>query len=377
MCLKYLVLYVHMSLTAKYRPKTIAQLIGQQQVSTLTSAIAQSRLHPAYLFTGTRGVGKTSAARALARSLNCETGITLEPCGVCKSCKTLDSGNNTDVWEIDCATHNGVDFARDLTSKSQYAPFGSYRIYILDEAHNLTKQANEALLKTIEEPSAKTIFILITTEPQKMLKTVESRCQRLAFNLVDEGELLNHLHAIAATEDLKLSPGVVEAIAHLSGGIVRDAVTLLDQISLNIGASVADVYTLMGKPDVVKIIEIVTAIASGDIVGMYRELKTITQSGVDPLACLGEIANFIRNGLICKQGGSAAARLMTCDYATFKNAGGWARSYSVDSLVSVLVLLRRAEIDFSATKYPQRFLEGTLLEVMQVFKSSSKVRSLN
>ena len=358
-----------MSLVHQYRPAKLSEVIGQKSVVTsLINATALNRLHSAYLFAGTRGTGKTSAARAFAKSLNCELGLAVEPCDKCHSCKSIKSGNSMNVFEIDCAINNGVDFARDLMSKSGFMPMGGrYKVYILDEAHNLTKQANESLLKTIEEPGAATIFLLLTTEPQKILKTVESRCQKFIFSQVGEFEINNHLNGIVNKENLTIGQDVVNAIARLSDGIVRDAITLLDQVSLNPEATAQDVYALMGKPDTMSLFDLAQAISSGNIIAIYTELKSMFKSGVDPLSSLNELANFFRNAIVCKQS-PTSYNLMTCDTATFRLAGKWAQSITLDTLVDGLIFLRKAEIDFSSSKNPRLFLEATLLELMHILK---------
>lgn len=361
-----------MSLVHKYRPKTLFHVIGQTQiVKSLQGAIKQNRLHSAYLFAGSRGTGKTSVSRVLAKSLNCQTGVTLEPCGECQSCKTIESGNSIDVFEVDAASNNGVDYARELIKGTSLTSMGGrYKIYIIDECHNLTKQASETLLKTVEEPSAKTIFIFCTTEPSKVLKTIESRCQTFKFNPVDEAIIAKHLNDIVTAEMLNVETDLIMAIAQLCDGVVRDAITILDQISLNQDATVDDLYQLIGKVPSEHVITVLDAVKSCHAINIYASLKDCFKSGVDPLQLLGEISNFVRNGLVCKQD-SSAYKLMTCDTKTFRLAGNWAKDIDADNLIQMIIFLRQKEIDFSAAKIPKLFLEATLIEMMQFFKQAT------
>lgn len=356
-----------MSLTHKYRPKTLDQVIGQSPiVKALNGAITKNRIHNAYLFCGSRGTGKTSVARVLAKSLNCQKGQTVHPCGECHSCKTIESGNSIDVFEVDAASNNGVDYARELIKGTALSSMGGrYKIYIIDECHNLTKQASEALLKTVEEPGSKTVFIFCTTEPGKVLKTIESRCQVFKFKSVDEDTITNHLKNITASEFLDIDRDLIPAIAQVSDGVVRDAVILLDQLSLSPDSSIEDLYQMVGRIPSDGIINMLNAVSSGKSINVYAELKELFRSGVDPLQVITEMANFIRNGLIYRQD-YAAYKLMTCDTATFKAAGNWAKTIPVNKLEGLLIFLRKREIDLSAAKIPKLFLESTLLEMMHL-----------
>ncbi|RUR77056.1 hypothetical protein PCC6912_40150 [Chlorogloeopsis fritschii PCC 6912] len=358
-----------MSLTQKYRPKTLDDVVGQPKtVISLKTAIAKNKIHNAYLFAGSRGTGKTSVARVLAKSLNCANGQTVTPCGECHSCKAIESGNAIDVFEVDAASNNGVDYARDLIKGASLSSMGGrFKIYIIDECHNLTKQASETLLKTVEEPGSKTVFIFCTTEPQKVLKTIESRCQRFNFFQVSPDDIFHHLDRINTEEYLLVQDDVIRAIAQVSDGIVRDAVTLLDQISLNPDATVDDLYAVIGKPSVDATQDILSSVVRGDTLALFANIKSVAKSGVDPLVCLSEIANFVRNGLVGKKD-AKAFQLMTCDTNTFCAATKWASKLDEQTLLDAIVLLRKAEIDFSASKRPMLFLESTLIELMMVFQ---------
>lgn len=361
-----------MSLVHKYRPKTLDQIVGQSTVvKTLTGAIKQNRIHSAYLFAGGRGTGKTSTARVLAKSLNCEKGVTINPCGECHSCRSIESGNSIDVFEIDAAANNGVDFARELAKGTSLVSMGGrYKVYIIDECHNLTKQASEALLKTVEEPGSKTVFIFCTTEPSKVLKTIESRCQTCNFKPVDEELIFTHLSHIMHLELLSVNDDLITAISQLSEGCVRDAVTLLDQLSLIENPTIEDLYQMIGKVPLDSVIAVLEALKTSKSINMYAALKDAFKSGVDALQLLSEISNFLRNALVAKQD-NKAFKLMTCDSKTFVNAGKWSKDFSIDTLENLVIFLRQKEIDFSAAKMPKLFLEASLLEVMHLLKPTT------
>jgi DNA polymerase-3 subunit gamma/tau len=362
-----------MSLVHKYRPKNLEGVVGQASVvKALKGAIKQSRLHSAYLFAGSRGTGKTSIARVLAKSLNCEKGQSITPCGECHSCRAIESGNSIDVFEIDAASNNGVEYARELVKGTSLSSIGGkYKVYIIDECHNLTKQASEALLKTVEEPGAKTIFVFCTTEPSKVLKTIESRCQVFKFKPVDEELIFTHLSHIVHFESLIVSPDIITAISQLTDGVVRDAVTILDQISLNYEATIDDLYDLIGKIPSDYVINLINSVASKKSITIYSALKECFKSGLDPLQLLSEISNFTRNALVAKQD-SSAYKLMTCDSASFKKAGIWAKSFDIQTLECIVIFLRNKEIDFSAAKIPKLFLESCLIEMMHLLDSPTK-----
>jgi len=359
-----------MSLVHKYRPKNLDEVVGQVQiVKSLKGAIKQNKLHSAYLFAGSRGTGKTSIARVLAKSLNCEKGQSIAPCGVCHSCKTIESGNSIDVFEVDAASNNGVDYARELIKGTALSSMGGkYKVYIIDECHNLTRQASEALLKTVEEPGAKTIFVFCTTEPSKVLKTIESRCQVFKFKPVDEELIFTHLAHIVHDELLTVSPDILTAISQLCEGVVRDSVTILDQISLNVEATIDDLYDIIGRIPSDQVVSLLNAVASGKSINIFSAQKDCYKAGADSLALLGEMSNFVRNALIAKQDYSAY-KLMTCDSNTFKTAGNWAKSFDVCTLEKLVIFLRKREIDFSAAKIPKLFLEACLIEMMQLLQT--------
>ena len=218
----------------KYRPQTFAQLAGQEAIAqTLMNAINQEKIVPAYLFCGPRGTGKTSSARILAKSLNCQKSDrpTSEPCGVCEVCRSITNGSALDVIEIDAASNTGVDNIREIIEKAQFAPVKCrYKVYVIDECHMLSTAAFNALLKTLEEPSPRVIFVLATTDPQRVLPTIISRCQRFDYRRIPLDAMVKHLQEIASKEEIDVTSEAISLIGQLANGGMRDAQTLLDQI---------------------------------------------------------------------------------------------------------------------------------------------------
>src|SRR5947199_1836381 len=230
----------------KYRPQTFDDLGGQAHVSrTLKNAVAQNRLAHAYLFVGPRGVGKTSTARILAKSLNCVKGPTITPCGECDNCREIAGGNSLDVIEIDGASNNSVEDVRQLRENVRYAPAkGHYKIYLIDEVHMLSPAAFNALLKTLEEPPEHVKFIFATTEPQKVLPTILSRCQRFDLHRIPANLIAQHLQLIAGKEKITLEPAAAHAIARGAEGGLRDAESMLDQLVAFCGETIAEADVL-------------------------------------------------------------------------------------------------------------------------------------
>jgi DNA polymerase-3 subunit gamma/tau len=226
----------------KWRPQTFSDLVGQSHVtSTLANAIKNNRVAHAYIFSGARGVGKTTAARILAKAMNCAKGPTAEPCGECDSCKEIAAGTSLDVIEIDAASNRGIDQIRELREMVRYAPAASRsKVVLLDEAHMLTSEASNALLKTLEEPPDRVIFVMATTEPENLADTIRSRSQHFHFRALTFAEITGRLEEIAKKEDLKIEPGAVAVIARMAEGSLRDALSLLEQARAYCGDVIPD-----------------------------------------------------------------------------------------------------------------------------------------
>ncbi|MGH2416616.1 MAG: DNA polymerase III subunit gamma/tau, partial [Microcystaceae cyanobacterium] len=289
----------------KYRPQTFAELVGQDAIAaTLTNAITSQRLAPAYLFTGPRGTGKTSSARILAKSLNClnEGQPTPNPCGQCASCQAVTSGSSLDVIEIDAASNSGVEQVRDLIEKCQFSPLlGRLKVFIIDEVHAITGAAAQALLKTLEEPPAHVIFILCTTEPQKLPNTILSRCQRFNFRRLGLDAMVNHLQAIATAEKIPITEEAIRLVAQIANGGLRDAQTLLDQLSLLEGSiAPRQVWALVGTVPEAELLELMQAIASDEPQTVIKWVRNLLDQGKEPLIVLQNLTEFYTNLLIAK-----------------------------------------------------------------------------
>jgi DNA polymerase-3 subunit gamma/tau len=289
----------------KYRPSVFADVIGQEHVTVpLSNALESGRTHHAYLFSGPRGCGKTSSARIMARSLNCEKGPTPNPCGECQSCKDLvaNGPGSLDVIELDAATHGLVDDARDLRDKAFFAPVNSrYKIYIIDEAHQLGPGAANALLKVVEEPPAHVIFIFATTEPDKLIATIRSRTHHYPFRLVPPGTLAAHLEKVCNAEGVKVDKGVIPLVVRASGGSVRDALSVLGQLLAGAGkdgVSYEIAIQLLGFTDGALLDDAIDAIAAHDGATLFKTIDRVIESGHDPRRFTSDMLERIRDLMI-------------------------------------------------------------------------------
>ncbi|MDD3419971.1 MAG: DNA polymerase III subunit gamma/tau [Candidatus Gastranaerophilales bacterium] len=296
----------YIPLYRKYRPQTFADLVGQEVVSkALCNAIEADKISHAYLFTGSRGTGKTSAARILAKSLNCVNGPTATPCGVCHNCTDITNGSAIDVQEIDAASNNGVEDARDIIEKVQFVPVsGKYKIFIIDEVHMLSKEAFNALLKTIEEPPKNLVFILATTESHKVLETIVSRCQRFDFRKIKIKDITKRLEYISKQEKIKITPQAIELIAQKSSGGLRDAIALLDQASV-LGTdgneiTVDDILSISGALSQDDLYAITDSLAKKQPEVLIELIEKIVNQGNEPLLVLKELTEYFRNMLLIK-----------------------------------------------------------------------------
>jgi DNA polymerase-3 subunit gamma/tau len=288
----------------KYRPQTFDDLVGQTHVSrTLKNAVAQNRLAHAYLFVGPRGVGKTSTARILAKSLNCIKGPTITPCGVCDNCREIAGGNSLDVIEIDGASNNSVEDVRQLRENVRYAPAkGRYKIYLIDEVHMLSSAAFNALLKTLEEPPEHVKFIFATTEPQKVLATILSRCQRFDLHRIPANLIAQHLQFIAKKEKITLQPAAAHAIARGAEGGLRDAESMLDQLVAFCGEKIAesDVLNVFGFTSEQTVSDLTGRILQGETPEAIDLLHEQCEAGKDMMRLTGDLIAYLRDLLVFK-----------------------------------------------------------------------------
>ncbi len=285
-------------LARKWRPKSFETLIGQEHVvRALTNALEQQRLHHAYLLTGTRGVGKTTIARILAKSLNCETGITAHPCGVCSACVDIDKGRFIDLIEVDAASNTQVDNMRDLLDNAQYAPTaGRFKVYIIDEVHMLSRSSFNAMLKTLEEPPAHVKFILATTDPQKMPVTVLSRCLQFNLRQMASTSITEHCQAILKAENIPFEVPALQLIAKAASGSMRDALSLLDQAIAYGSQSVQEkeVRAMLGAIDQSYLIELLKALIQKDGEALMSQAKAMSERSIAFDAALGDLANLLQ-----------------------------------------------------------------------------------
>ncbi len=310
----------YVSFSLKYRPKRFDDVIGQQHIAkTLKNALASDRVAHAYLFTGPRGTGKTSTARILAAALNCEKGPTPEPCGECDMCKAIIAGNAMDTIEMDAASNRGIDDIRDLREKVKFAPAeGRYKIYILDEAHQLTPEANNALLKTLEEPPDHVVFMLLTTEANKIIPTILSRCQHFEFRSITLADIIASLRIIADQEQVEADDAALRAIAHAADGAIRDAQSIFDQVVAYADGPISlDVVNeVLGVTDRELLSRITNEIISGDVAACFASVDQAIAEGKDLVRLVEDLTIYLRDLLRLRIAGDAAEGLRMSAEAT-------------------------------------------------------------
>jgi DNA polymerase-3 subunit gamma/tau len=304
-------------LARKYRPQAFEAMTGQEHVvRTIENAIKLDRVAHAYLFAGPRGVGKTTAARLLARALNCEQGPTATPCGVCKACTEIRDGTSTDVAEIDGASNNGVENVREIRENAKYLPQGSrFKIYIIDEVHMLSQAAFNALLKTLEEPPGHVKFIFATTEAHKLPDTILSRCQRHNFRRISAAAMLKRLQEISALEKVNVSGSALSLIVRQSEGGMRDALSLLDQVIAACGTSPSDtdVAEALGAIDRTVIHAIAVALIKRDAGALLAQVEELWNRGVDLRRLAEDLSFHLRHVFVAKATGNAPEELADSD----------------------------------------------------------------
>ncbi|NJM71597.1 MAG: DNA polymerase III subunit gamma/tau [Scytonema sp. RU_4_4] len=352
----------------KYRPKSFAELVGQEAIATtLTNAIRATKIAPAYLFTGPRGTGKTSSARILAKSLNClkNDKPTPQPCGVCDVCQGITKGYSLDVIEIDAASNTGVDNIREIIERAQFAPVQCrYKVYVIDECHMLSQAAFNALLKTLEEPPKHVVFVLATTDPQRVLPTIISRCQRFDFRRIDLEAMVKHLNHIAYKENIDITLEAITLVAQIAQGGLRDAESLLDQLSLLSGEVIPErVWDLVGSVSEHDLLFLLNAIASDNPEAVLDYTRKILDRGREPLILLQNLAAFYRDLLIAK---TAPSRndLVACTPQTWEALIDFAQEFDISIILAGQQHLRTAEVQLKSTTQPRLWLELTLLGLL-------------
>ena len=368
---------MHLSLPRKWRPQTFKDLVGQEAVArTLTNAIAEGRVASAYLLTGPRGVGKTSTARLLARALNCDKGPTVEPCGVCASCREiLARGESLDVQEMDGASNRKIENARELIETVRYAPQRDrFRIAIIDEVHMLTTEAFNALLKTLEEPPPHSRFILASTELHKIPATIVSRCQRFAFRALTVPEITRHLEAVAREEKISATPEALETLAAAAEGSLRDALSLLDQAATLAGGKIdaavcAEILALVDR----ELLEAVySGVSSGDRAAAIASLAKLLEGGEDPRHVLKEFIALLRRLLLLSAGANPDVPESDRERITVL-----ARSRPYENLLRALSLAVEADQLGRKTEEPGLVLQMLVLRLAELPRLTSIEQALS
>ncbi len=352
-------------LARKYRPQSFSELVGQEHVSkTLQNAINSGRVAHAFLFTGARGVGKTSTARIMAKTLNCAVGVTPEPCNKCPQCEEITKGTSTDVFEIDGASNNGVDDVRDLRDNIKYLPSHSrYRIIIIDEVHMLSTNAFNALLKTLEEPPEHVKFIFATTEPHKLPVTILSRCQRFDFKRVTLAKIIGRLRDIAGQENVTIGDSSLALIARKGDGSMRDSLTAFDQVLAYSGNSVSDedVTTLLGTIDRRLLEEISAAIFTGDTQGVLAGVKQVDLVGYNMRQFCQELIEHFRNLLVIRSV-KKPEDILDITAAELDVLHKQSLHVSALDIQRRLTLFIKAEAEMSYASFPRLIVEMALLK---------------
>ncbi|MCL0057957.1 DNA polymerase III subunit gamma/tau, partial [Dehalococcoidales bacterium] len=332
----------------KWRPQTLAEVVGQEQVTqTLLNALSSGRVSHAYLFCGQRGTGKTTTGRILAKAVNCLTNGKGEPCNTCPICQAITEGRALDVIEIDAASNRGIDEIRNLRERVNYAPNQArYKVYIIDEAHMLTKEASNALLKTLEEPPPYVIFILATTEAHKVLPTILSRCQRFDFRRISQADVVSKLTRICQAEGIHIELEALRLIARAATGSLRDAENLLEQLIAYYGAEVElyQVQTTLGITGDERVKELIKHIINNDVSAGITTINSVNNDGLDLRQFNREVVEHLRGLLLIKTGSDEAVDLTAEDLAQLKDL---ATKASLPQILKAVKLFGQLELDYS------------------------------
>jgi DNA polymerase-3 subunit gamma/tau len=355
----------NLALYRKYRSATFAEVIGQEHVTEpLRHALANQRINHAYLFSGPRGCGKTSSARILARSLNCAQGPTPDPCGVCDSCVELapNGPGSIDVIEIDAASHGGVDDARELRERAFFAPVRDrYKVYIIDEAHMVTTQGFNALLKLVEEPPDFLVFVFATTEPDKVLTTIRSRTHHYPFRLIAPGVMRAHLEAICSAEKITVEPPVLPLVVRAGGGSARDSLSILDQLLAGAGpdgVTYARAVALLGVTDGALLDDMLDALAAGDAASVYGTVDRVVEAGHDPRRFAVDLLDRFRDLILLDAVPDAASRgLLDAPQDQLAGMADQAMRLGGATLTRFAEIVHTALIEMRGTTSPRLVLE--------------------
>src|SRR5213080_1897673 len=359
------------SLYRKWRSQTFGDLVGQEPViRTLKNALSSGKLAHAYLFTGPRGTGKTSTARLLAKTINCSAPVNGEPCNVCEQCREITAGNSFNVIEIDAASNRGIDSVRDLREKVMMPPStGKYKVYVLDEAHMLTTEAFNALLKTLEEPPPYAIFVLATTDVHKMLPTVLSRCQRFDFKRISTRQIVKHLLYVSEQENIKLERSAAELIARSAAGGMRDALSLLDQAIAYAGEeiSLVQVQVMLGVADPRAIFKLMTCIAECNSSAVLHLIHELSEAGADLRQINVQVVEYWRALMLSRAGADATSILdLTEDEA--RDVKQLTQLFTLEELTECARTFAQNDLVQKNQGTPQLALELASLECIEVHR---------